>query len=117
MRKSLVVALGLLLVACVSTKVNRLDEIARPPQPPESVILLLQEPDRPYRVIATLESSVDGALRGFDDLRQEMIVTAARLGGDALVLGPETKKTRVLFVPTPIFYDEMTLTAEVVAFD
>ncbi len=117
MRRSLVVAAGLLLVACVSTTVNRLDEVARAPQPPESVALLLEEPDRSFRVIATLESSVDGALQGFDDLRREMIAEAARLGGDALILGPETKKTRVIFVPTPIFYDEMKLTGQVVTFD
>lgn len=116
MRRALVVSLGLLVAACVSTKVNRLEQVARPPHPPESVTVLLERPDQPYEVVAVLESSVDGALRGFDDLRKDMIAEAARLGGDALVLGPETKKTGVMFVPTPIFYDEMKLTGEVIAF-
>lgn len=117
MRRAFVVPLCLLAVACVSTKVNRLDEDVRPPQPPESVAVLLEQPDQPYKVIAVLESSVDGALKGFDDLRREMIAEAAQLGGDALILGPESRKTEVMFVPTPIFYDKMKLTGEVIAFN
>lgn len=117
MKRALLFCVCVLAVGCVSLKVNRLDEVARPPQPAESVAVLSEQPDQPYTVIAVLDSKVDGALRGFDDLRRKMIGEAAQLGGDALILGPEAKKTEVMFVPTPIFYDEMRLTGEVIVFD
>jgi hypothetical protein len=34
-----------------------------------------------------------------------------------LILGPESKKTGVIFVPTPIFFDRKKLTGRVIAFD
>ena len=117
MKRALPVCLSVLAVSCVSLEVQRLDEVARPPQPAESVAVLTQEPDEPYTVIAVLESSVDGALKGFDDLRSTMIDEAAQLGGDALILGPEAKTTGVIFVPTPLFFDEMKLTGQVITFD
>lgn len=121
MRRGLLISLGLLAIGCVSLKVQRLDEVVRPVQPPESVVVLLEEPERPYTVIAVVESSYDGALKGFDDLRQKMVAEAAELGGDALLLGPEAKKTGVIFVAapvfTPIFFDKKTLTGEVIEFD
>jgi hypothetical protein len=117
MRRALLISACLLALGCVKMRVHQWDEIVRPAQPLESVAVLLDEPDRPYTVIAVLESSVDGALQGFDDLRRKMVAEAAQLGGEALILGPESKKTRVIFVPTPIFYDEMRLTGEVIAFN
>lgn len=117
MKHALLVSLSLAVVGCVSLNVQRLDEVVRPAQPVDSLMVLDEQPDEPYTVIAVVESSVDGALKGFDDLRREMVSEAARLGGDALILGSESKKTRVIFVPTPIFYDEMTLTGEVITFD
>jgi hypothetical protein len=68
-------------------------------------------------VIARVESSYEGALKGFEDLRREMTTRAAQLGGDALILGPESKKTGVIFVPTPIYFDKKKLTGEVITFD
>ena len=73
-------------------------------------------PEQPYIVIAEIESSFEGALKGYDDLRREMIAKAAELGGDALILGPESTKSGVIFVPTPIFYDTKKLTGEVIEF-
>ena len=117
MRRVLAVTVCLLVVGCVSLKAQRLDEVVRPARTPESVAVLAEEPDQPYTVIAVVESSYDGALKGFDDLRWEMIAEAARLGGDAVILGPETKKTGVIFVPTPIFFDSKKLTGRIIAFD
>jgi hypothetical protein len=117
MRRALLISLCLLVFGCVSLKVQRLDEVVRPAQPPESVAVLLEEPDRPYTVIAVVESSFDGALKGFDDLRREMIAEAAQLGGDAVIIGPESKKTGVIFVPNPIYFDKKKLTGEVIAFN
>jgi hypothetical protein len=117
MRRSLLILLGVLAVGCVSVKVQRLDEVVRPAQPAESLVVLDEKPERPYTVIAVVESSYEGALKGFDDLRREMIAEAGRLGGDALILGPESKKDGVIFVPTPIFFDKKKLTGEVITFD
>jgi hypothetical protein len=117
MKRALLMTLCLLAFGCVSLKVQRLDEVVRPAQPAESVVVLSEEPDRPYTVIAVVESSYDGALKGFDDLRQEMIAEAAQLGGDALIIGPESKETGVIFVPTPIYFDKKKLTGEVIAFN
>jgi hypothetical protein len=94
-----------------------MEEVARPARSPDEVELLDAEPEQPYVVIAKIESSFEGALKGFDDLRQEMIDKAAELGGDAVILGPESKKSGVIFVPTPIFYDKKKLTGEVIAFE
>jgi hypothetical protein len=121
MRRGLLMSLGLLAIGCVSLKVQRMDEVVRPVQPPESVAVFLEKPDRPYTVIAVVESSYDGAFKGFDDLRRKIVAEAADLGGDALILGPESKKTGVMFVAapvaTPIFFDKKKLTGEVIKFD
>ncbi len=117
MRRVLPVTVCLLVVGCVSLKSQRLDEVVRPARTPESVAVLAEEPDRPYKVIAVVEASFEGALKGFDDLRREMIGEAARLGGDAMILGPESKKIGVIFIPTPIYFDRKKLTGRVIAFD
>ena len=68
MKQALLVLVCALAVGCVSLKVNRLDEVARPPQPAESVAVLSEQPDQTYTVIALLESKVDGILTGKSSL-------------------------------------------------
>ncbi len=116
MKSALRIAICLFVVGCVKVKVQQMDQVVRPTRSPDEVEVLLAEPERPYIVIAKIESSFEGALKGFDDLRREMIAKAAELGGDGLILGPESKKSGVMFVPTPIFYDKKKLTGEVIAF-
>jgi hypothetical protein len=111
------IVLCLLAFGCVKVNVQQWDEIERPIREPESISVLLAEPEEPYTVIAVIESSFDGALKGFDDLRDELIIEAAQLGGDAVILGPESKSSGVIFVPTPIFFDKKKLTGEVIAFN
>jgi hypothetical protein len=106
----------LLAVSCVKVNVQHWDQIDRPARTPDAVEVLLAQPDRPYTVIAVVESSFDGALKGFEDLRREVLEKAAELGGDAVILGPESKGSGVIFVPTPIFFDKKKLTGEVIAF-
>jgi hypothetical protein len=116
MKSALQIALCLIAIGCVKVKVQRMDEVARPARSPDAVEVLVAAPEQPYTVIATIESSFEGALKGFDDLRLELIDKAAELGGDAVILGPESKKSGVIFVPTPIFFDKKKLTGEVIAF-
>ena len=117
MKSAFRIVVCLLAVGCVKVKVQQMEQGVRPPRSPDAVEVLLSEPEQPYIVIAKIESSFDGALKGFDDLRREMIAKAAELGGDALILGPESKKNGVIFVPTPIYYDKKKLTGEVIAFN
>jgi hypothetical protein len=117
MRPALRIFICLLVVGCVKVNVQQWDEVERPTRSIDAIEVLLVQPDQPYTVIAVVESSFEGALKGFDDLRREMIAKAAELGGDAVILGPESKKTGVIFVPTPIFFDKKKLTGEVIAFN
>ena len=116
MKSALRIAVCLIAVACVKVKVQPMDEVVRTARSPDEVEVLVAEPEQPYTVIAKIESSFEGALKGFDDLRREMTAKAAELGGDALILGPESKKSGVIFVPTPIFFDKKKLTGEVIAY-
>jgi SepF-like predicted cell division protein (DUF552 family) len=117
MKSALRMAVCLFAVGCVKVEVQQMDQVVRPARSPDVVEVLVAEPEQHYIVIAKIESSFDGALKGFDDLRREMIAKAAELGGDALILGPESKKSGVIFVPTPIYYDRKKLTGEVIAFN
>ena len=117
MKSAVGIAICVLAVCCVKVKVQQIDQIARPARSPDEVEVLLAEPGRPYIIIANVESSFEGALKGFDDLRLEMVDKAAALGGDALILGPESKKTGVIFVPTPIYFDKKKLTGKVITFN
>jgi hypothetical protein len=116
MRAALSFLVCLFAVGCMKVNVQRVDQVARPAQAADDVAVLLEEPAKPYTVIATVESSTEEVYRGFDDLRREMVAEAARLGGDALILSPEATKSHVIFVPTPIFWDEKKLTGEVIVF-
>lgn len=111
------IAVCLFAVGCVSTKVEQLDQVLRLPQPADSVVVYLDQPDQPYTVIAVIDASYEGALKNIDDLRRKMIIEAADLGGEALILGAESRESRVIFVPTPIFFDRKELRGQVITFD
>jgi hypothetical protein len=90
MRASAVALACLLGAGCATTHVQRLDDTARPARAPEAVTVLSEAPRQPYTVIAVLESKGRSAFDSFDDLRREMVAQAAKLGGDALILGRES---------------------------
>ena len=117
MRSWLVVLACLLTVGCVSTRVTRLDDAMRPPTAPESVTVLQEAPQRPYTVIAVLESHTETVFDGFDDLRDDMVAEAAELGGDALILGPEDTDTDFIFTGiVMIRSDEHRLVGQVIVY-
>ena len=116
-RSAVGITICLFAVCCVKVKVQRMDQVVRPSRSPDAVEVLLAEPGRHYIIIANIESSFEGALKGFDDLRRELVAKAAALGGDALILGPESKKSGVIFVPTPIYFDKKKLTGKVITFN
>jgi len=118
MRRMLGITVGLLAVGCVKADVHRLDEAVRPVRSPDSVAVFATEPQEKYVVIAIVESRTDAVFKGFDDLRRRMVTEAARLGGDAVILGREGKETHMIIVsPALIFWDEKRLTGEVIVFE
>jgi len=70
---------------------------ARPARPPDAVSVLLEAPPRPYTVIAVLESRGETVFDGPAALRRKMVVEAARLGGEALILGRESTDSEFVF--------------------
>jgi hypothetical protein len=118
MTLALRISVLLLAVGCVRANVRQLDQVVRPARSPDSVTVLLEKPQQPYTVIATIESRGETVFDSFDDLRRRMIVEAAQIGGDALILGPESTKSTFLIIPPALIKsDRKELTAEVIVFN
>ncbi len=118
MTLALRVSLLLLAVGCVRADVRRLDQVVRPARSPDSIAVLLEEPQQPYSVIATIESTGETVFDSFNDLRRKMIAEAAQIGGDALILGPKSTKSTFIILPTALIKsDRKELTAEVIVFN
>jgi hypothetical protein len=95
-----------------------MDDVTRPARSPDSVRVLLEEPQQPYTVIAEIESNGETIFDSFDDLREEMIAEAAKLGGEALILGPETTDSEFIFTGTAMIKsDRRRLTGKVIVYD
>lgn len=113
-------ALACLLAAgCVSTNVQRLDDAVRPAREPETVAVLTEAPQRPYTVIAVIESKSGAPLfDSFDDLRNEMRAEAANLGGDAVILAAEeTDESFILTGTAMIRSEERRVRCEVIVYE
>jgi hypothetical protein len=75
------------------------------------------EPERPYTVIARVESKADAVFQSFDDLRAEIVEEAAELGGEAVIVGPESRETDFIILPTGMIASERKkLAGEVIVF-
>jgi hypothetical protein len=79
--------------------VKRLDNTARAPTLQSDVAVLVEEPSRPYSVIAKVEVSDQGWGLSFEDLKQKMQREAAAIGGDAVIIGTEATLSGTDFVP------------------
>jgi hypothetical protein len=118
MRPWLALTFCLFAVGCISTNVERLDFAVRPARSPDSVAILLETPERPYTVIAVIESNGKSVFDTFDDLRNEMIGEAAELGGDAVILEPESTISEFILTGTAMIKsDTKKLSGSVVVFD
>jgi hypothetical protein len=83
-------ALVVAAVACSSAvDLFPIDTTPRPPTNPDSIQVLAEEPQRPYKVIA-LVSAFDGSGFRPKSARRRLMEAAARLGGDAVLLGTES---------------------------
>jgi hypothetical protein len=118
MRPLITIPLCLLAAGCIGTNVQLLDQAVRPAQSPESVMVLSETPDQPHTVIAIVESSSSTVFDSFDDLRSRLITKAAMLGGDALILGSESKKSTPIFNTVGFVMSERkALEGEVIVFE
>jgi len=117
MRRWLAVSVCILLAGCINTTVQRLDSAARPALWPDAVTLLLEAPQRPHTVIAVLESKGESVFDSYADLRRELVAEAAKLGGQALILGPESADVDFIFTGiTMIRSERKKLTGEVIVY-
>lgn len=117
MRSMLAVSIVLLAAGCLRADVQRLDQVPRPERSPDAIQLLLEKPDRSYTVIAVVELKTDAIFKDFDDLRSRMIEEAAKLGGDAVILGTEdTESTFMLTATGQIHSDQKKLRGEVIVY-
>lgn len=118
MRPWLHVSACLLAVGCVTTSVQQLEHPARPARFADAVTVLLEKPQQPYTVIAVIEATGQTVFDSFGDLRSEMIAIAAQLGGEALVLGPESTDSQFIITGTAMIKsDRKKLTGEVIVYD
>ncbi len=74
-------------IGCTRADVFRLDQTLRPQTHPDSVRLIAQEPQQPYTVIALISVRPDPTFGSQDHARKRLVKEAARLGGDAVLLG------------------------------
>lgn len=118
MKRWLGMPICILAVGCINTSVQQLDFEVRSPRSPESVTVLLEKPDNPYTVIAVIEANTGTVFDSFDDMRNEMVAEAAKLGGDALILGPEATDSEFIFTGTAMVQsDTRRLSAEVIVYE
>jgi hypothetical protein len=117
MNRILVPLIVLWASGCVGADVHRLDSQLRPQHNADEVEVLTEAPEEPYTTIAEVEASTSTVFKGFEDLRRKVIEEAARLGGDAVIIGEESKQSGVLFTATAqIHTEEKKLTARVIVF-
>jgi hypothetical protein len=104
--KCLAVVMFLLaMVGCTTTSdVMRLDDNTRAPTLLSDVAVLVEEPSRPYSVIAMVEVSDQGWDLSLEELKQSMLEQAAALGGDAVIVGMNTTQSGTALVPIGNMY-------------
>lgn len=118
MGKWLQISVCILAAGCINTNVQRLDPVARPALSPDAVTVLLEKPQRPHTVIAVLESTAETVFDSYADLRKEMVSEAARLGGQALIFGPESTDSEFILTGLAMIRsDRKRLTGEVIVYE
>jgi len=111
-------ALAFLATGCVTAEVLQMDQVVRPERSPNSIVVFREEPQRPYTVIATIDTRGETVFDGSDDLRRRLIIEAAQIGGDAVILSPESTESNLILLPTGflISSDRKELSGKVIVF-
>lgn len=87
------------LLACASADVLVLDPTPRPVRAPDSVTVLLEEPAQTYQAIALIEVSDQSWGLSLESLAKKMRTEAAKLGGDAVIIGSQSTESGAVIVP------------------
>ena len=105
-------------MGCGKAEVLQVDETVRPARSPDSVQVLQEQPRREYTVIAIINLRGETLFDSFDDLRRKLTEEAAKIGGEAVILQPESTESNVIILPTGFINSETKqLVAEVIVFD
>ena len=88
-----------LLLGCATADVLQLDKQSRNPTNPAIVEVLLEEPHQAYKAIGLIEVSDEGWGLSLNDLKKKLVKEAAKLGGDAVIIGREPKSAGAVFMP------------------
>ncbi|MFN0038552.1 MAG: hypothetical protein ACKVP2_03475 [Burkholderiales bacterium] len=100
MRILLIALFAIVLAACATTAdVMRIDNTNRGASDPATIRVFLDEPSQPYTTVAMVRISDQGWGLSLEDLKAAMIKEAAKLGGDAVIVGTETRNAGTAFVP------------------
>ena len=122
MRTLLIALVALALGACGTTAdVMRVDNTNRDASDLGAIRVFLDEPSQPYATVAMVKISDEGWDRSLEDLKVAMITEAAKLGGDAVIVGTETRNAGTAFVPVGNMYygiesSEKILVGKVIVF-
>lgn len=118
MKRAYLIPVCLIVAGCIRAEVQRLDQEMRPARSPDSVAVYLEQPDQPYYVIATIQTRGKSIFDSFGDLRNRVVEEAARVGGDALILGPKETESTMLIMPNALIQSDVKeLSAAVIVFD
>jgi hypothetical protein len=118
MRAWLQASICLVAVGCISTNVQRLDHTVRPVRSIDAVAVLVEPPQQPYTVIAVIDAKAKTVFDGFDDLRDGMAVEAAKLGGDALIVGRPSTRSEFIFTGSAMIQsDTRMLAGQVIVYE
>ena len=100
MRNFTAALLILLVTACGTTAdILRVDDTVRSPSDPNTIRVLLDEPKGDYQTIAMVKVSDQGWGRSLEELKAAMIKEASKLGGNAVIVGTETRSAGTVFIP------------------
>ena len=117
MRAWLRVSIGLLSVGYITTSVQRVDQATWPARSLDSVTVLLEKPPQPHTVIAVIEAKAKTVFDSFDDLQRALIAELAKLGGEAVIVGPKSTESEFILTGTAIIKSDLRqLTAEVIVY-
>ena len=75
-----------ILVGCSSTDIVTLDSTTRPPTAITEVEVLLEKPERPYKVIARIQFGPAALTNNYQSQTNQVIKRAAELGADAVIV-------------------------------
>jgi len=98
-RIAILIILVSILSGCITADFIRLDSEIRAETNPEQIEVLVEDPERPYKVIAMIEVSDEGWDFYLEELKDRMVIETAALGGDAVIIGIESRDSGTIFTP------------------